>query len=249
MGNQKSPIVQLVDSLTKPPQNGGGRKKKSNRKSKKTKSTGVRGQQGLGTVAQGPLMLKQEQFAAYVPLQTFSVAKGTTPGGVRVRGRELIQSLTSGLTTLVFGANNLTTAAGFELNPGNFPRLASYASIYEFYKFHKAKAMFQSNQPTTASGVSEIAVDYDAKDAVPSSTVTMMRNISSSMSNIYADNACVIDGSLSRLPRFVTSQTSGADRDQYIQAVVWYAFEGVVGTNASQGYLLIEYDVEFFTPQ
>ena len=194
-------------------------------------------------------MLKSEQFATYAHLQTFSVSAGTTPGGIRVRGRELIQALNSGLTTLVFGANNTNAAVSLPLTPVSFPRLTSYVNLYEFYVFHRAKAIFQSNQPTTAGGVSMLAVDYDVKDAVPSSSVGMMRNISSSMSNIYADNACVISKSLSRLPRYCTSQATSTDSAQLNQANVLYAFEGVTGVNAAQGYLVIEYDVEFFTPQ
>ena len=94
-----------------------------------------------------------------------------------------------------------------------------------------------------------MAVDYDAKDPAPTSTVGMMRNISSSMSNVYADNACEVRGSLSRLPKYATGQTSSPDVDQTTQALVYYAFEGVTGVNTSQGYLVVEYDVEFFTPQ
>ncbi len=245
--NATAPLSKLVNALTNPPK-GGGNKKKS-KKPRQSRKQSVSGQRALGTNAQGPLMLKNEQFATYAPLTTFSVAKGSTPGGIRIRGRELIQALNSGLTTLVFGGNNLTTAGRLFLIPTNFPRLGAYTPIYEFYKFHRAKAIFQSNQPTTAGGVSILAVDYDAKDAIPATTVDMMRNISSSMSNVYADNACEISGALSRLPKFATGQATSSDPDQVNQASILYAFEGVTGANVAQGYLVVEYDVEFFTPQ
>lgn len=210
----------------------------------------VLGTNALGTNVQGPLMLKNEQFATYAPLQTFAVTSGSTPGGTRVRGRELIQSLTSGGTTLLYGAAGVAgTAGSILLHPASFPRLTSYVGIYEMYIFHSAKVMFQSNQPTTASGVSILSADYDAKDAAPTSTVLQMRNISSSMSNIYADNAMIIDKKLSRLPRYITAVSVGTDADQLYQANLFYGFEGVVGVAASQGYLVIQYDVEFFTPQ
>jgi hypothetical protein len=224
---------------------------KGGKKSKKQSKAPVapKGQRALGFAGTGPQQLKNEQFAAYTPLTTFAVTQGSTPGGIRVRGRELVQALPSGLTTLLFGANNTTSAAAVNILPGNFPRLSAYSSIYEFYKFHKAKIMFQSNQPTTAGGVSMIAVDYDAKDSAPTTSILMMRNISSSMSNIYADNACEVLGSLSRLPKYATSEATSSDNNQVIQAIAWYAFEGVTGVNAAQGYLVVEYDVEFFTPQ
>lgn len=116
--------------------------------------------------------------------------------------------------------------------------------------FHTARIMFQSNQPTTATGVIEIAVDYDAKDSAPTSTIQMMRNISSAMANIYADCACDVVKKLSRLPRYNTAEVSGSDADQVNQAVVYLATEGSNATASSTvGYLMIEYDVEFFTPQ
>ena len=111
--------------------------------------------------------------------------------------------------------------------------------------------MFQSTRPTTAQGVSEIAVDYDAKDTFPTSTVGMMRNISSSMSNIYADNATLVSGRLARLPKYATSQNVSSDTDQTTQAVILYGFEGLAASevNTPQGYMVVQYDVEFFTPQ
>ncbi len=252
----QSPLTKLVNQLTSPQKAGNGSRKKNKnpsrrRRSNKAKSS-VAGADALGTRGQGPQMLKTEQFATYAPLSTFTVSKGSTPGGVRVRGRELIQALNSGSSAAGgFGANNTTLAGLIRLVPSSFPRLNAYSSIYEFYKFHRAKAMFQSTRPTTAQGVSELAVDYDAKDTVPSTTVGMMRNISSSMSNIYADNACEVSGALSRLPKYATAQDGSADLDQINQANLLYAFEGLATTevNTPQGYLVVEYDVEFFTPQ
>ncbi len=174
--------------------------------------------------------------------------QGSTPGGIRVRGRELIQSLISGSTTLLFGANGTTTSASIGLNPLVFPRLSAYAPIYEEYFFHDAIVEFQSNQPTTSTGVSIISVDYDNNDANPASTVAMMRNITASMSNVYANNACEIKGSLSRLKRYYAA-SSGANGIDTNQAAIYYAFEGVVPTSSSMGYICVEYDVEFFTPQ
>lgn len=194
-------------------------------------------------------MLTTEQFAAYAPLQTFSVSQGSTPGGIRVRGRELIETMKTGNTAGTFGANNVDGIARVvALNPASFPRLQSYGPLYEFYKFHSAKAIFESNQPTTAGGEAFLACDYDGTDAAPTSSTLMMRNISSSMSHIYAENAAVISGKLSRLPRYITSTVSPIV-DDVNQANILYAFEGASGANTTVGYLVVEYDVEFFTPQ
>lgn len=226
-------------------------KSKKNKKNKKTAKSAVPGTQAMGSRAQGPQQLTTQQFATYAPLTTFTVEKGSTPGGIRVRGRELLQALNSGSSAAgAFGANNTTSAGNVLLNPVSFPRLTAYSTIYEFYKFHSATLMFQSTRPTTAAGVSMIAVDYDQKDAAPTSTVNMMRNISSSMSNIYANNGCKVLGTLSRLPKYVCVEPASLDVDQVYQASIFYAFEGLASTevNTAQGYLVCDYDVEFFTP-
>lgn len=231
--------------------NSNGKKNKNSsrkRRSNKAKGQRVPSTQALGTRLSGPLQLKTEQFAAYAPLSTFEVRTGSTPGGIRVRGRELIQSMANGATTLLFGADGGVLARAIDLDPGTFPRLTVYQQIYEMYKFHKAKVLFQSSQPTTAQGVAILAVDYDAKDTAPGSTSGMMRNISSAMSNVYADCALEIEGKLSRLDKYVCSEGSAIDVNQVTQANILYAFEGTVGTSVPQGYLVIEYDVEFFTP-
>lgn len=182
-------------------------------------------------------------------MEQYKVQGGSTPGGARVTGQSLVAALPSGLTTLLFGANNTTSAYGIPLSPISIPRLASIALTYEFYKFHNCKVKFQSNQPTTAGGVVELAVDHDGKDTAPTTSIAMMRNISSAMANVYSDLEINVPGSLARLPKYIVSSDASSDLDQLYQGIVYTAFEGVVGTNAAQGYLLIQYDIEFFTPQ
>jgi len=238
----------VKNQLPRPTPKGGKKKKSSKKKAAAVNAAAP----ALGTNRQGPQMLKQPQLATYAPLVAFNVATGSTYGGVRIRGKELIQALNSGSSAAGgFGGNNTTSAGTLNLWPQSFPRLNAYTPIYEFYKFHYIKAIFQSSRPTTSSGVCELAIDYDAKDTAPTSTVGMMRNISSSMSNIYADNNCQMLGSLSRLPKYITNSTTALDTDQELQGIFLYAFEGLASTevNTPQGYLVVEYDVEFFTPQ
>lgn len=203
------------------------------------------GRKALGTNLSSPLNLKSQQFAAWTPLETFSVKTGSTPGGVRVCGRELLEPISSGSTT---GAFSIGTT--FNLNPVSFPRLVAYAPIYEMYVFHTARVMFQSNQPTTATGVTEIGIDYDVKDTAPTTTIGMMRNISSSMANIYADHACDAVKALSRLPKYTIQEDTDPDANHINQAVVYVAVEGNPQPDPVViGYVVVEYDIEFFTPQ
>jgi hypothetical protein len=200
----------------------------------------------------GPIgqTLSTVQFTATSPLNLFDVARGSTPGGIRVKGRELIGSVTlSATSTGAFQLANVASFAFVALNPVSFPRLAAYDPIYEYFKFHSATCILQSNQPTTSSGEWLICSDYDINDAVPTTSTGMMRNISSAMANIYSDMSMVVTGSLSRLPKFLSGTSEGTP-DQSYQAAIYVGIEGYSGTTgAAVGYLIIEYDVEFFTPQ
>jgi hypothetical protein len=125
----------------------------------------------------------------------------------------------------------------------------NYSPIYEWYKFHGATFIFQSNQPTTAAGEVIVCIDYDDTDTPPSSSTGMMRNISSTMANIYSDASLGLVGSLSRLPKYETTPSPSATL-QAGQGACYVAVEGVTGTaGAIVGYLIAEYDIEFFTPQ
>jgi hypothetical protein len=198
------------------------------------------------------LSLTRSQFTATNPLNLFSISPGSTPGGVRVKGRELISviqvpSVAGGFQTVFpvgLGGSFLA------LSPVNFPRLNAYTGLYDWYLFHRADLLFQSNQGTTQTGEVLIAVDYDVKDAALTSSVQMMRNITSVMSNIYSDCSCTCLGSLSRLSRFATSQSNQTDPAQLYQAAIYVATEGFVAPTImyNVGYLVVQYDVEFYAP-
>jgi len=220
---------------------------KNARKSKSKKSK-VPNQNKIPRANQ--LSLNNVQFTATTPLALLNVTAGSTPGGVRVKGRELIGSVAPGAAlTGVFAQLNINGTTPFGLHPANFGRLAAYSPIYEFYKFHSANLIFQANQPTTAIGAVLIAADHDAKDAAPANAVSMMRNVSSTMSNIYSDSSLTVLGSMSRLNKYVCAQSLAPDNDQIVQANIYVAAEGVsAALGAVLGYVIISYDVEFFTP-
>jgi len=179
------------------------------------------------------------------------VATGSTPGGVRVRGREMTGSVNSaGALTGAFSLLRVGTNTGMPLVPVAFPRLSAYGPIYEYYKFHSVKFSFVSNQPTTAPGTIMMGVEYDVKDNTPANSIAVMRNLNSTMANVYSSMETRASGALSRLPKFATSEDNDADPAQVQQARLDVAVEGVVAAGALIfGYLVVEYDVEFFTPQ
>jgi len=198
------------------------------------------------------LSLTRAQFTATTPQNYWEFVKASTPGGLRVKARELIGSVASAAAlTGIFNVLNVGTFGNnAPLSPIIFARLATIGAAFEFYIFHKADLLFSSNQPTTAAGEILMCVDYDSKDNVPTTSIGMMRNITATMANVYSDASCQVLKSLARLPRFVVAQDNATDKDQLDQATIYVAAEGVVTVGAAAlGYLIIEYDVEFFAPQ
>jgi hypothetical protein len=152
--------------------------------------------------------------------------------------------------TGTFALLNTGAFQGFPLNPTSFARLGQLAQAYEYFKFHKADVCFQSNQPTTAVGEILLCAEYDASDPAPSTSIGMMRNVSATMANIYSDASYQCLASLSRLPKFIVNGGSTASIDQTSQATLYVAAEGVTAaTGTGLGYVCIEYDIEFYTPQ
>jgi len=198
------------------------------------------------------LQLTTPQFTSATPFVGFSSVSGSTPGGIRVKGREMLGTVNVN-AAIVAGAYTLLRVGGatsFLLVPSTFPRLSAYSTIYEFYKFKSAKFTFISNQSTSTGGTIMASVEHDVKDTAPNSSVQLMRNMCSVMSNIYSSFSIVTGESLARLPRFITASDNAPDIAQVNQARVDIAVEGVTVTGAASfGYLVVEYDVEFFTPQ
>jgi len=200
------------------------------------------------------LSLTRSQFTATSPLNLFETRTGSTPGGIRVKGRELIGSLS--LTANSTGAfqilsvNSVAPTNYLVLNPVKFARLGAYVPIYEMFIFHKAVISFISNQPTTATGEELMCIDYDASDTAPADAVSMMRNVSSVMGNIYSDASMQALKELSRLPRYYTAETTSPNTVQINQGTCFFGIEGYTGSiNAVVGYCVVDYEVEFFTPQ
>jgi hypothetical protein len=258
-------VNNVLNNLDKTSGNGNGsqkgtrRRRKRNRKNKGRKGQVVRSRSSNNPLTsqgvRGPIgqSLTSSQFTATSPMNLFDVRSGSTPGGIRVRGRELIGGITKRDNTENYQLCNILgpiPGAEMGLNPRWFPRLASYAPIYEMFKFHSTTLIFQSNRPTTTAGAWMACVDYDSKDNAPQDTNQVMRNISCAMANVYSDFSCVALASLSRLPKYMIQESTTSDLNQTIQGGIFVACEGFAGAvDSGIGYLIIEYDVEFFTPQ
>jgi len=228
-----------------------GSKPRQRRQRRKRGVSGLARDPGLR--GNNALSLTRNQFTATSPLNLFNITAGTSPGGVRVSGRELVSAVTmpiiaNGIYTL---STSFSTNVNFgAINPVSFPRLSAYAPIYEYFVFHRLTFYFQSNQPTTGTGSIILSIEYDGTDPVPASTTAQMRNISSTMANLYSD--CSLQGlkDLSRIPRFKTDAPIAANILQAVQGVLYVATEGYTNAAVSTvGYVVAQYDVEFYTPQ
>lgn len=269
MTNNPSILIQNVEekapaSRMNAPQNNrrsDGSKKRQNKKKSGNTSNGSKNPQqsrgkGLqrdpGNRGNNNLSLTRSQFTATSPLNLFQVRGGSTPGGIRVSGRELISAVTVPIANGTFLASTTFPGAtgGFSpIWPNVFPRLAAYTPIYEYFVFHKLVLLFQSNQPTTQTGEIILSVDYDPTDTAPATTAAMMRMISSTMANVYSDCSLEVLKSLSRLPRYECA-AAATETMQQIQASLTVAVEGYTNAAISTvGYIIAQYDVEFFSPQ
>jgi hypothetical protein len=86
---------------------------------------------------------------------------GLPRGGCRIRHREYFADV-SGSTAF--------SSKKFEVNPGlpnTFPWLSKIASRYESYKFEKLHFSFETEAPTSSTGVVILAIDFDPTDAAP----------------------------------------------------------------------------------
>lgn len=188
------------------------------------------------------LQLRSSQTVNFMSAQEFKVTTGSTPGGIRVRGREMIAVVSNGASA-AFAVTN------YILGPPTFPRLSAYGGIYEEYFFNRANVIYQPSMGTQLSGAVSLWIDYDPGDVAEVSQILAAKNISYSISNVYAVNACEMLGPLCRLKRFLTTTNAFSNPLQVQQAQIRVATEGIPAPFAvTIGYLFVWYDVEFFAP-
>jgi len=168
-------------------------------------------------------------------------------GGNRITHCEYVGDFTGGAN---FAASQLA------INPGLselFPWLSYIAMIYESYMFHSLKFVLVSLRPTSESGQSYLAVDYDAADDIPASKFEMLNYKDASAVAAWSLNSLKAsdgdEGALGRR-RYVRggSLPSNLDIKTYDLGNLIVASSGLV-TDVVSGSLFVEYDVELFTPQ
>lgn len=209
------------------------------------------------------LSLTRSQFTATTPMTSWEVLRASSPGGMRVRGREQIASVFANTTNFnlnfqYFNGGSANSSDGFmSICPRNFKRLAGICAVYELYCFKNIKFTFVAASPTTVAGMIAFDIEYDVNQPLPSAGdfVYVNNHISSVCGNVYSDMSMEMVNSLCLLPKYTCgpfANASGIVDDQRIkfqceiQGV--YNVQSAIGGQLF-GLIVAEYDVEFFAPR
>lgn len=143
------------------------------------------------------------------------------------------------------------------INPGSsvmFPWLSTIAPSYESYRFKSLSFLYEPSVATSMAGVIQLAVDYDVKDAAPSSKLELMSNAHAVRSSPYTFAKYTLDqkdaGTLGTR-RYVRTGAvpSGTDPKTYDVGSFLAATSGFAATDTTSGELYVSYVVELITPQ
>jgi len=147
------------------------------------------------------------------------------------------------------------TATSFSINPGlvsTFPWLSAIANRFESHSWIKCDFLFKTKTSTTAVGDVILAVDYDASDSAPSSSV-QVESYQSFVDGAPWQNLVMrckpsdLNKLKQRFNRDATVAT-GSDVKLYDAGNFYICTENQASA-ALVGYLYVEYTVKLFTPQ
>lgn len=204
---------------------------------------------------------KSSQVLTKIVNTTANVAKGSTirngagakmmsNGNItRVSHREFISDVSapsSGFSTV-----------NFAINPGNataFPWLSAIAANYESYTFKKLNYRYVPLCPTSTQGRVTMAIDYDARDAIPTNKAVLSQYQGAVATPVWQQALYVATPqNLTKFAkqRYVSGATIPASSDikTYHLGQLILATSNTPTTATSLGELWVEYDVEFQTPQ
>lgn len=174
------------------------------------------------------------------------VSNGNT---TRVSHREFISDITA--------ASSGFATVNFAVNPGNataFPWLSAIAANYESYTFKKLAYRYVPLCPTSTQGRITMALDYDARDSIPTSKAVLSQYQGAVATPVWQQGLYVAQPS--NLVKFAKQRyVSGATIPANSDVKTYHVGQFIIATsntpNASTqlGELWVEYDVEFQTPQ
>ncbi len=180
---------------------------------------------------------------------------------MRIKGREYLGAVRASAATagvILFDYNiwntPLTAQTVIDLRPAALMRGQAYASIFEEYFFHRAKIMFASSLPTTQTGSLALDIEFDvtAPQPSPGNFGAVANHMVATVDNVYSGASLEWPGTLSNynryFNRFGTVTEENTDLRQSIQQVLTGVCSTSIPINTPIGHLMIEYDLEFYTP-
>jgi hypothetical protein len=200
------------------------------------------------------------QQVSFSPLSLFETRVGSTPGGLRVKGREYLATVWSDGGSVKFSYNvwNSPISQGgyLPVRPASLMRAQAYASIFEEYFFHNVKIQFLSVLPTTTTGAVSLDCEFDQAAPIPSSSAFYQTasHLVSFVGNAYSDGVLgPFPGTLSNYNRYFNRWPDSTGTVVYAsdRQTIQFKIDGVCSTSLGAtniGHLVIEYDLEFYTP-
>jgi hypothetical protein len=173
---------------------------------------------------------------------------------------EFVDTIFYGTTASESGAYRnvgLTTSVpGYDLNPENeilFPWLSQQAANWELYSFSKVRFVLVPKQPTTASGWSLMAFDYDYGDEVATTKRAALLNQSVVEGSVFEETTLDLDiQALNRTHKTRYVQSRGVEGLDSRQVFGGFLVVGLDGLAPSFNYsfdLWIEYTVCLSIPR
>nr|QDH89450.1 MAG: hypothetical protein H2RhizoLitter7461_000003 [Riboviria sp.] len=168
-------------------------------------------------------------------------------GGVIVANTEYIQDV----------VDNGGTILGIDINPGlsaAFPWLSKMAHSFETYKFRRLVYRYSPTCSTSAAGVIVMAVDYDASDGPPGDKVALSSFSGSERINVWGSVNLKVEPKPQPIwyyvsPDTTTTNPTGTDIKLYDVGILFYGVFNTSGSQGTLGELVVDYEVEFSTPQ
>lgn len=174
------------------------------------------------------------------------IAYAVDGSSCRVMHRERIGTI---LGSVAFATN------AFAINPGlfaSFPWLSALAQRFESYRFRSLKFQFRTKSATTGTGDVILAVDYDAAEAAPVTSIQAEAYKSSVSCAPWQDIDWIASAAdLHKLSsNYVRSGAIAANLDikTYDIGNLFVCTENQGGATLV-GYMYVEYEIDFMTPE
>lgn len=182
-------------------------------------------------------------------------AFSSSDGSVIVRHREFFGDVLGSTSAFQLGIGDVGEQTLISVQPANpvmFPYLSGLAKLFESYDFERLQIDYVPRCSTATAGFVAMAVDYDAKDAAPSSKTSLMSYHGAVASSPWQACSLICDRrDLHKMGRQLYTRLSSitsTDSKTYDVGNLWLAVGGQ-GSAAQVGEVYVTYTVRLSTPQ